>query len=169
MRRGLNFLYTSAAILAALFLIALLLTVLLTILARQFNWGLSGIDGYAGYFLAGSGFLAMAHTFQKNEHIRVTVFLGMARGKSKFWIELWALGLSSLLAILLAFFSVRLVVQSFLFKDISTSMDATPLWIPQLAMAIGTVIFAVSVIDRMVCHLRQRTVPALEQEALRHE
>jgi hypothetical protein len=38
----------------------------------------------------------------------------------------------------LAWYSIRLVLQSREFVDISTGLDATPLWIPQLGMAIGT-------------------------------
>jgi TRAP-type C4-dicarboxylate transport system permease small subunit len=170
MRRFLDALYNSAAVLAALFLVALLVMVLLTIASRELAWNLSGLDGYAGYFMAASGFLALAHTFTKNEHIRVTFFLGMASGRGRRWIELWALAASTLLAVLLAVFSVRLVMQSIQFNDVSTSMDATPLWIPQLSMAIGTVIFAVAVIDRFVTFVRHpnETNPN-SAEGLRHE
>lgn len=169
MRRFLNALYDSAAVLAALFLVALLLMVLLTIASREFAWNLSGLDGYAGYFMAASGFLALAHTFVRNEHIRVTFFLGMASDRGRKWIEAWALGASSLLAILLAVFSVRLVLQSIEFNDVSTSMDATPLWIPQLSMAIGTVIFSIAVLDRFINHLRHPDATTTPAEGLRHE
>jgi TRAP-type C4-dicarboxylate transport system permease small subunit len=170
MRRFLNALYDSAAVLAALFLVALLVMVLLTIASRELALNLSGLDGYAGYFMAASGFLALAHTFMKNEHIRVTFFLNMASGQGRRWIEIWALLASTLLAVLLAVFSVRLVMQSIQFNDVSTSMDATPLWIPQLSMAMGSCIFAVAVIDRLVGFIRQPGTKNLETaERLRHE
>ncbi len=169
LRQALDKLYDIAAVLAAMFLVALLGMVLLTILSREFQWGLTGIDGYAGYFMAACGFLSLAHTFKKNEHIRVTLFLGMARGRGRFWIETWALGASSLLACLFAAFSLRLVMQSIEFNDVSTSMDATPLWIPQLSMAVGTVIFAIAVIDELVMHLRHPHRVQESGEALRHE
>jgi len=154
MRRFLDSLYDIAAVLAAIFSVVLFLTVLLTIASRELHWGLTGIDGYAGYFMAACAFLALAHTFKRNEHIRVTLFLGLAKGRARFWIELWALAASSLLSVLLAYFSLRLTWQSYVFKDISTSMDATPLWIPQTAMALGAVLFAVAVLDALLCHLR---------------
>lgn len=169
MRRFLNALYDSAAVMAALFLLALLIMVLLTIASREFAWNLSGLDGYAGYFMAASGFLALAHTFVRNEHIRVTFFLSMAGQRGRVWIETWALGASTLLAVLLAVFSIRLVVQSIQFNDVSTSMDATPLWIPQLSMALGCVIFAIAVLDRFVMHLRHPERMAMPAEGLRHE
>ncbi|MFM1880792.1 MAG: hypothetical protein RLZZ344_1026 [Pseudomonadota bacterium] len=157
MRRFLDRLYDGAGILAALCMTALLVTVLVTIASREFDFQVSGIDGYAGYFMAACAFLALAHTFQRNEHIRVTLFLGLAKGRMRFWIELWALAASSLLATLLAVFSIRLTWQSYVFKDVSTSMDATLLWIPQLAMAAGALLFAIAVIDALVCHLLGRS------------
>ncbi|MBU3724147.1 MAG: TRAP transporter small permease [Burkholderiaceae bacterium] len=169
MRRSLDKLYDIAAVLAAMFLVALLGMVLLTIVSRELQWALTGIDGYAGYFMAACGFLSLAHTFKKNEHIRVTLFLGLARGRGRFWIEAWALGASAFLSALFAAFSVRLVMQSIEFNDVSTSMDATPLWIPQLSMAVGTVIFAIAVIDELVMHFRHPHRVHESGEALRHE
>ena len=169
MRRFLDRLYDGAGILAALCMAALLVTVLVTIASREFDFQVSGIDGYAGYFMAACAFLALAHTFKRNEHIRVTLFLGMAKGRARFWIEVWALGASTVLATLFAAFSVRLVMQSIEFKDISTSMDATPLWIPQLAMALGTVIFAIAVSDEFFVHLKNPDRVNETAEALRHE
>ncbi len=147
MRKLLDTLYDSAAALAALFMVGLLAMVLLSIFGRQFNFYLRGTDAYAGYLMAGASFLAMAHTLKKGEHIRVTLLLGLLRGATRRGLELWSLAASSLLAMLFAFYSCRLVWQSLLFDDISTGNDATPLWIPQLAMAIGAVIFAMAFID----------------------
>lgn len=156
MRRFLDRLYDGAGALAALFLVALLVTVLVTIASREFDFKVSGIDGYAGYFMAACAFLSLAHTFKRNEHIRVTLFLSWAKGKLRFWIEVWALAASSLLACLLAFFSLRLTWQSYQFNDVATSMDATPLWIPQSAMALGACLLAIALIDSLVCHLRKQ-------------
>jgi TRAP-type C4-dicarboxylate transport system permease small subunit len=173
MRRFLDGVYDGAGYLAALFMAALLVTVLVTIASREFDFRVSGIDGYAGYFMAACAFLAMAHTFKRNEHIRVTLFLSRAKGRPRYWIEVWALSASSLLAALLAFFSIRLVVQSYQFKDISTTLDATPLWIPQSAMALGATIFAVAVIDSLIAHLRGLSytyqVPPTDAEQFSHD
>ena len=62
MRRFLDGLYNAAAYVAALFLVGTLVMVLLGIFGRIFNFQVRGTDAYAGYFMAGSGFLALAHT-----------------------------------------------------------------------------------------------------------
>jgi len=50
--------------------------------------------------------------------------------------------------------SAQLVRQSHLFNDISTGNDATPLWLPQLGIAIGAAILAIAFIDELVLKLR---------------
>jgi TRAP-type C4-dicarboxylate transport system permease small subunit len=62
MRRFLDTLYDSAAWLAALFMVGLLAMVLLGIVSRLLHFHVPGTDAYAGYLMAGSGFLALAHT-----------------------------------------------------------------------------------------------------------
>ena len=169
MRKFLDALYLSAAALAALFMVGLLVMVLLSIVSRQLQFHVPGTDAYAGYFMAASGFLALAHTLKRGEHIRVTLVINALKGHFKRGLEVWALGEATLLALLFAFYSVRLSWQSYSFHDISTSSDATPLWIPQLAMALGTVILAIAFVDELVLELRGRRVTVETGEALRNE
>lgn len=154
MRKLLDALYDGAAWLAALFLVGLLLMVLLGIVSRQLAFHVPGTDAYAGYLMAASGFLALAHTLKKGEHIRVTLLLGRLEGGARRALEIWALAAASALALLFSFYSVRLAWQSRQFHDISTAADATPLWIPQLGMALGTTVLAIAFIDELVLELR---------------
>jgi TRAP-type C4-dicarboxylate transport system permease small subunit len=158
-RRALDLLYDSAAWLAALFMVGLLGMVLLSIISRQLHFHVPGTDAYAGYLMAGAGFLALAHTLKRGEHIRVTLLLGALKGRARHALELWSLAAATLLALLLAFYSARLAWQSHLFHDISTASDATPLWIPQLGMVVGTAILAIAFVDELVLQWRgQRTL-----------
>lgn len=169
MRRLLNTLYDGAAALAALFMVALLGMVLLSIVSRQLSFHIPGTDAYAGYLMAAAGFLALAHTLKRGEHIRVTLLINALKGPARKVIELWALGVASLLAVLFAYYSIKLSWQSYEFHDISTSSDATPLWIPQLSMAIGTLVLAIAFVDELVLELLNRRVQPQSGEALRNE
>jgi TRAP-type C4-dicarboxylate transport system permease small subunit len=82
---------------------------------------------------------------------------------------MWALSAAVLLAGLFAFYSVRLAWQSHVLNDISTGNDATPLWIPQLAMAAGTVVLLIAFVDDWVLELRGRRVRDQPEEALHNE
>ena len=83
MRRLLDTIYNSAAAVAALFMVGLLAMVLLSIISRQMHFHVPGTDAYAGYLMAASGFLALAHTFKKGEHIRVTLLINALKGRPR--------------------------------------------------------------------------------------
>lgn len=169
MRKFLDSLYLGTAAVAAVFMVGLLIMVLLSILGRQLGFHVPGTDAYAGYMMAGSGFLALAHTLKRGEHIRVTLLLHHLRGSARRALELWALGAAALLSLLFAWYSVRLAWQSHLFNDISTSTDATPLWLPQLGMAIGAVVMALACLDEWILEWRGLRGPQTDGESLRNE
>jgi len=170
MRRTLDALYNAAGYLAALFLVGTLVFVLIGITGRIFNFHLRGTDAYAGYCMAGAGFLALAHTLKRGEHIRVTLLLQALQGSANKALKLWSLGAAVLLSALLAWFSVRLAWQSWSFNDMSTSTDATPLWIPQLSMAVGTLVMLIAFIDEFVLEVRgARKPPDPGDEPLHNE
>jgi hypothetical protein len=54
---------------------------------------------------------------------------------------------------------VRLAWQSHAFNDISQGNDATPLWMPQLFMAIGSIVLAIAMADDFVLHILGRAPP----------
>lgn len=169
MRRLLDGLYDGAAALAAVFMVGLLVMVLVSILGRQLHFHVPGTDAYAGYLMAAAGFLALAHTLKRGEHIRVTLLLSHLQGRARRALELWAVAASVALAALTAFYSVRLAWQSALFNDVSTSSDATPLWIPQLAMAAGSVVLLIALADEWWLEWRGQRAQISSDEALHNE
>lgn len=169
MRRILDWLYDAAAWLAALAMIGVLLMVLTSIVSRQLGFNVPGTDAYAGYSMAAAGFLALAHTLKKNEHIRVTLLLGRLKGRALRGLQMWALSAAVLLAGLFAFYSVRLAWQSLALNDISTGNDATPLWIPQITMAVGTVVLLIAFVDEWLLEWRGKRIGPAPEEALHNE
>jgi len=169
MRRLLDALYDGAAWIAALCMIGLLAMVLLTVVSRLMHFHVPGTDAYAGYLMAAAGFLALAHTLKRGEHIRVTLLLSALKGTPRRALEIWALGAAALLAGLGAYYAGRLAWQSYAFNDISTGNDATPLWIPQLSMAAGMVILAIAFVDELVLELQGRRMQVASEEATRNE
>ena len=169
LRSALDALYDGCAALAAVCMVLLLIAVLLSIVSRQLHFNIAGIDAYAAYMMAAAGFLALAHTLKRGEHIRVTLLLTALPPRGRRALEVWALFTASLLAALFAGYSCKLAWQSHTFHDISTGNDATPLWLPQLSMAIGAVVLAIAFVDELVLELRGRRVVAASTESLRNE
>ncbi|MBI5257982.1 MAG: TRAP transporter small permease [Burkholderiales bacterium] len=169
MRRLLDGLYGGCAALAAVAMVGLLLAVLATVAGRQLGLNLTGIDGYAGYLLAASGFLSLAHTLKRGEHIRVTLLLNAVPPRWQRALELWSLAAGACLAGLFAWYSARLAWQSHEFNDVSTGGDATPLWLPQLSMAFGAAVLLVALLDDLVLEWRGQRVLPVNEEATRNE
>lgn len=163
MRRFLDGLYGAAGLLAGLCTIGVLVSVLAAIIARQLSFNIPGTDAYAGYFMAAAGFLALSSTFKHGEHIRVTLLLNSLAPAGSRRLDIFALAVGALLACAFAFFSVKLTYDSWLFNDISTSNDATPLWIPQISMAAGTILFLVAIVDELIRRLRGQSAATSQQ------
>lgn len=162
--------YLGLAGAAGLCLVMVLLIQLAAIVGRFAHFSIEGHDAYAGYFLAAASFLAMAHALRSGDHIRVTLLISRLVGRRRYWAELVDLLLACVVAAALAWFSVRLAWGSWRFEDISQNVDATPLWIPQLSMAIGACALALAFVEELVSLvLRGELPPETESEIARTE
>ena len=159
MRSFLNRLFDASGYLAGLFMIGTLLTVLSSIFGRVIPLlELPGADAYAGYCMAAAAFLAMASTLRRGEHIRVTLIMNRLSPAAYRALDIFCHGVALAVTGALAWYSVGLVGQSYSFNDISTGLDATPLWIPQLGMALGSTVFALAFAVDLVDLLAGRKV-----------
>lgn len=149
LRRGLDKLYLAAGVAAAGFLVVLLLLVVAQMAARWFGLSFPGSAQYAGYAMASASFLAFAHALNRGAHIRVTLVLSKL-GRFRYIAELWCFAIATALACYFAYYAARGVSWSYALGDVSQGQDATPLWIPQLSMAVGTAILGVAFADHLV-------------------
>jgi TRAP-type C4-dicarboxylate transport system permease small subunit len=156
MRRVFDGFYAALMTLAAVALLTCFAAVMLGIVDRQVGWGLRGLDAYAGYAIAAALFLALPGTLQKGEHIRVTLLLQRLPAAGQAVMQWWSLLAGLVLSALLAAYACRLVWVSWLTKDVSQGSDATPLWLPQTAMALGCVGLFVALVDAAVARATGR-------------
>jgi TRAP-type C4-dicarboxylate transport system permease small subunit len=167
LRKALNGLYDAAAYAAAFFMVGILLMVLASVVGRLAGFNLRGSDAYAGYCMAAASFLALAHTLKRGEHIRVSLLLERFGGRLRRPLDLWCHAIGTFFCGLLAFYSVRLAWQSHTFHDISQGNDATPLWIPQIGMALGAVVLLVAIVDDFILVIRKRQVATAISDAIK--
>ena len=145
MRLLLNRLFDATMAVASLFMIGTLLAVLSSIFGRIVPaLELQGADAYAGYCMAASAFLALAATLRRGEHIRVTLIINRLPARAYRDMDIFCHLVALAVSGVLAGYSIRLVIRSHAFVDVSQGLDATPLWIPQIAMAFGTTILAIA-------------------------
>jgi TRAP-type C4-dicarboxylate transport system permease small subunit len=156
MRQGLDRFYRALMALAGLALVVAFGCVMAGIADRQFGLGLRGLDAYAGYAIAAALFLALPGTLQRGEHIRVTLLLQRLPPGGRRALEMACLLAGVLLTVGLAYYAARLVWVSYATHDVSQGSDATPLWLPQIAMALGCTGLAVAMLDAAVSRLLGR-------------
>jgi TRAP-type C4-dicarboxylate transport system permease small subunit len=155
LRRLLDRLYLAAGVIASLFLLIMLALIVLQMVARWTGTTFRGAPDYAGYCMAAASFFAFAHALNAGAHIRVSMLLN-ALGSHGHWLDVWCFLIGSVASTYLAWYAVRAVQWSYKFHDISQGQDATPLWIPQLSMALGSVLLAICFWDNLVRLLATR-------------
>jgi TRAP-type C4-dicarboxylate transport system permease small subunit len=149
LRPWLDRLYDACGAIAALFLSTLLAVIVLQMGARWSGQQFPGSTDYAGYCMAAASYYALAYTLTRGAHIRVSLLLSQL-GRWRRPCELWSVGISTALACYFAYYAIKGVHVSYQLNDISQGQDATPLWIPQLVMAIGGSVFALALVDRFL-------------------
>lgn len=124
-----------------------LLLVASGIVLRPMGWYLRGADDYAAYTVGAAGFLALAPAWRTGAHIRIALLRDRLRGRVGVWLDRVILGVAALTATMISWSCLRLPWQSWQIHDVSPGVDATPLWIPQLGLTVGALVFAVAVWD----------------------
>jgi len=153
MRTALDRLYLWSGYLAAIFLALIALTIIAQICGRFFGVAIDSTET-AGFSLAASTFFGLAHTYRSGSHIRVTLFTRLARGGVRRVLNLWAVGLFTLVVGYFTYWAFDLVYFSWKFADISPGLLAIPFWIPRSAMALGSLFLAIALVDEFVTVLR---------------
>lgn len=148
-RRGLDGLYALGGAIGALFLIAILLIIVAQMVSRWAGVTFPGATNYAGYCMAAASFFSLAYALNHGAHIRVTLLLGKL-GRWRRWGEIWCYGVAAITATLFARYALKANYWTEKLNDISQGRDATPLWIPQVAMSVGTVVLAIALWDHLI-------------------
>jgi len=149
-RRLLDFIYSASAVAAALCLIAILFLIVVQMVARWTGEVFPGAPDYAGYAMAAASFLAFASALNKGSHIRVSILLNALGPRAKWALEVWCFAIGTAVAWYVTYYIYRMLTFAIKFKDVSQGQDATPLWIAQMPLMIGSVVLAIALSDNLV-------------------
>ena len=154
--KNLNKLYQLSGYIAAIFLILIAVFILIGISSRMFGFYIRGLAEYSGYCMAAASFFALAYTFVEGGHIRITLFLEKLSGLKKKLIEIWCLSIGSFFSGYLAFYFIKMLIISYKFQERSEGADEILIWIPQTSVAIGSIIFSISVFHHLILVIRKK-------------
>jgi TRAP-type C4-dicarboxylate transport system permease small subunit len=141
--------------------------------ARWTGYALPGTTEFAGYAMAATSFFALSHAMMRGAHIRVSIILNANKFIKK-WLDIFAVFGAAVIATYFARFAVKANFFSEMLNDRTQGQDQipewlvklfqldisgalaggeklvyTPVWIPQLAMSIGTILLALALWDTL--------------------
>ncbi len=155
MRKFLDWLYTGSGVLAGIFLILIAVLSLAQIGGRVLGFDAYSYDDFAGFCMAASSFLGLAHTYRRNEHIRVALLVERFSGRTRQLLETLCLAASTFLVGYFAWYAADMAVTSRAINDVSQGLVAVPLWLPQSGMALGLAIMTIALFDDFVVVLKR--------------
>ncbi len=148
-RRLLDRLYLWAGYAAAACIFMILMTTAVQMVTRYLGVSVNGLTSYAGYLMAASTFLGLAHALTQGSHIRIET-ISKLLGSARRYLDLFAFAVGVIVACWFAWFACNMAYTSYAIGEMSTDLDATHLWMPQSTMAFGTVLFAICMTDNFL-------------------
>ena len=151
----------------AVFAYALLLS--FEIIGRKlFNTSFKGIDELGGFVLAISAAIGASYTMALRGHTRVDVFLVRMPKRVQAGLNALATVSMAAFASFAAWRGIAVLQDTIEYGSVSPNLQQ-PLWIPQLSMALGTVILAIALVDELVLELTGKRIEISSDEPLRNE
>lgn len=149
-------LYRASGFLSAAALVLICVLVMAQVIARNLGGTVRDAEEFAAWAMAAAGFLGLPYALHCGAHIRVEVTLRLLPKAWHHPMELLASAVGVALSAFLAWYCTVFVFESWRFNEVSQGLVPVPLWLPQLPMALGSVLLAVAFIERLVCVWRRR-------------
>jgi TRAP-type C4-dicarboxylate transport system permease small subunit len=154
-------------------MVTILLLIVAQMVARWTGVALPGTTEFAGYAMAATSFFALCHAMMRGAHIRVSIILNSTAFLKK-WLDIFAVFAAAVIATYFARYAIKANAFSEMLNDRTQGQDQipewlvklfqldisgaleggatlvyTPIWIPQLAMSIGTILLAIALWDTL--------------------
>ncbi|MFT4717548.1 MAG: TRAP-type C4-dicarboxylate transport system permease small subunit [Paracoccaceae bacterium] len=124
----LNRLYLASGVVAACFMVMILLLIVAQMITRWSGIAFPGSTDFAGYAMAATSFFALAYALNKGAHIRVSIFLNM-NTFTKTWMDAFAMLIAAVTATYFARYAVKTNFFSEMLNDRTQGMDQVPEWV----------------------------------------
>ncbi len=126
--RFLDKVYHTSGLVAAGFMVLILLLILAQMIARWSSVTFAGGTEYAGYAMAATSFFALCHALTKGAHIRVSIFLKWNRFTTM-WLDAAAMFVAAITATYFARYAIKTNILSELLNDRTQGTDFVPQWL----------------------------------------
>lgn len=150
LRAGLDGLYAWTGAIAALAIAAIFLLMLAQAIGRELGFSIKGAVELTSWSNAGAAFLGLAYAFKHGDIIRVGLALDRLSGRRRQMAEIVCLVIGTIAAAYAVWAAASYVLQSWRMNELADGLLVVPMWIPQMAMVCGLVVFLIAVVDELV-------------------
>jgi len=164
MRSILDKIYLVSAIIAGSSLVLMTLLMLSQIVGRWFDIIVPSTEDFSGFLLASATFMALPYAFRSGSHIRVSLFLALIPPVIRKKIEVIVLLLVVILMAYVAWSVTLMVIETWEFEELTQGYVAVPLWIPQVPLALGLILFLIALVDDFITLLMTGSTSYLQHE-----
>jgi len=156
MRKALDFIYDAAGYLAAFFVFAIFLIMVVGSAMREMGFRTGGSTDVAAWMTAAAAFLGLAHTFKHGDFVRVGLLLESLGPKARRAFELLSLTLATVFVGYMNYAIDSYVYINFQNHEMPDGLVLIPLWIPQSSLVLGSFLLFVAFLDELVLVLMNR-------------
>lgn len=147
---AINKLFFCMACLAGISLIFLAAIVCAQIIARLLGLYIPGSGDLATWAMSAALFLSLPYTLTRGEHIRMTAVLELIPSIYERYCEFFVTTIALVLSTWCSYYLGAFVYRSYIYNELSQGVLAIPMWIPQLAMPVGSALLTIAFIQRLV-------------------
>lgn len=134
------------AAVSAAAILAIVLVVLAQVTCRLLGIVTQGLDEVVAWLTAAACVSGFGYAFRHGAHVRVDLVADRLHGRWARAAQLASLVAGLVIAAYAAYACTLMVWESYRFHDLGQGVIALPLWIPQSAVALGTVTLALAVL-----------------------
>jgi TRAP-type mannitol/chloroaromatic compound transport system permease small subunit len=145
-------------------ILMLALFIVYQVIARKVNWVMApGMHQMSGYVLAMAVTWAFSYSLRTGSHVRIDALLSFMPRPLR-WVADWvALGSILFFTSVTAWKTWIMVLMSYDLGAVSTTYPLTPLWIPQMVVAIGFSMLGATAMHMMVDMIGEAALPVLHR------
>ena len=126
--RVLDGVYFASGVIAAVFMVTILVLIVAQMIARWTGFALPGTTEYAGYAMAATSFFALSHAMMRGAHIRVSIVLNSTRFLKR-WLDVFAVFGAAVIATYFARYAIKANIFSEMLNDRTQGQDQIPEWV----------------------------------------
>lgn len=140
---------------SAVFMVLIVILINVEIVLRSiFNTSTFIADEYASYFLVAVVMMGLAYALKEDSHIRVEVIRTRLSQRAKRIVDCLCTLLGIVLAGFVTYFAVIMSWDSFSLEITADSISETPIYLPQLMIPCGLLLFVVQLIATLIRRVR---------------